>query len=188
MERKMIEVNGKYTNAKIMIDEVDNETMSQIYAMANHPSFINPIAIMPDTHAGKGSVIGFTMPIGNNVIPNIIGVDISCGMRSVKLGKNLFSAITKPELDKLIRDIIPFGINVRPKVSKFAKFEWKKVNQNIHNFTLRFNEKLKKDQLYSLCREVGITDKKVLEKIYENTYNNGTHKLDDDVMKLLSSI
>ena len=74
----MIELNGKYTNAKIMIDHVDENCMSQIIQMINHEAFTNPVAIMPDCHSGKGSVIGFTMGVGNKVIPNIVGVDIGC--------------------------------------------------------------------------------------------------------------
>lgn len=74
----MLELEGKYTNAKVMIDQIDNETYGQIIKMINNPAFTNPVAIMPDTHAGKGSVVGFTMPLTDRVIPNIVGVDINC--------------------------------------------------------------------------------------------------------------
>ena len=57
----MIEYNGKYTNAKVMIDDIENTCAGQIVEFINNESFTNPVAIMPDTHAGKGAVIGFTM-------------------------------------------------------------------------------------------------------------------------------
>jgi tRNA-splicing ligase RtcB (3'-phosphate/5'-hydroxy nucleic acid ligase) len=108
----MINLNGKYTNAKIMIDDVDENCMSQIIQMINHEAFTNPVAIMPDCHSGKGSVIGFTMGVGNKLIANIIGVDISCGMLSFNVGK---IKINHQDFDDKIREKIPFGINVNKK-------------------------------------------------------------------------
>jgi RNA-splicing ligase RtcB len=52
----VFEINGKNTVAKVMIDNIDQETMRQITIMANHPAATEPVAIMPDTHAGKGCV------------------------------------------------------------------------------------------------------------------------------------
>ena len=108
----MIELNGKYTNAKIMIDHVDENCMSQIIQMINHEAFTNPVAIMPDCHSGKGSVIGFTMGVGNKVIPNIVGVDIGCAILSFNIGK---IKINHQEFDDKVREKIPFGINVNKK-------------------------------------------------------------------------
>jgi len=81
----MIEVNGKYTNAKIMIDQVDEGCMGQIIQMINHEAFTNPVRIMPDTHQGAGSVIGFTMPMGDKLIPNVVGVDLGCFVGNTKI-------------------------------------------------------------------------------------------------------
>ena len=83
----MLEYQGKYGKAKVMIDHIDSATVQQIYEFLNHEAFTNPIAVMPDTHAGAGAVIGFTMPMTNKVIPNVIGVDIGCGMLSMNFGK-----------------------------------------------------------------------------------------------------
>jgi RNA-splicing ligase RtcB len=74
----MFEMRGKYTTAKVMIDPVEQACIGQIQGFLSHPVFTNPVAIMPDCHAGKGSVVGFTMPMGTKIIPNIIGVDIGC--------------------------------------------------------------------------------------------------------------
>lgn len=183
----MFEIKGKYTTAKVMIDELDETTISQIYSMVNHPAFTNPIAIMPDTHAGKGSVIGFTMPITDKVIPNIVGVDISCMMSSINVGKRLFESMSMRDFDESVREVIPFGTNIRPNVSKIG-FDWNLLNEKLRQFCLKFNEKVKKDELTSLCKSVGIEDNDIINKIYENTYNNGTYKLDEDIMTRLSRV
>lgn len=70
----MFEIKGKYTKARVMTDNIDKETTSQIVNIVNHPAFTNDISIMPDTHAGAGSVIGFTMPMSDKIVPNTIGV------------------------------------------------------------------------------------------------------------------
>ena len=101
----MIEIKGKYTTAKVMIDEVEETCVSQIYSFVNHPAFKENISIMPDTHAGKGSVIGFTMPMTDMIIPNVVGVDIGCGMLSFNIGKEAQN--TFPEIDRKIRESIP---------------------------------------------------------------------------------
>ena len=120
----MFETSGKYTNAKIMIDQVDENCMSQIVQMINHPAFTNPVAIMPDTHSGAGSVIGFTMPVGDKLIPNVVGVDIHCGMLSLNIGN---TKINHQELDDKIREEIPFGINVhkKPLLNFERGYDWK---------------------------------------------------------------
>jgi RNA-splicing ligase RtcB len=81
----MFEIKGKYTTAKVMIDNVEESCVSQITHFVNHPAFTNPVAIMPDTHAGKGSVIGFTMKLTDKIIPNVIGVDIGCFTGETKI-------------------------------------------------------------------------------------------------------
>jgi RNA-splicing ligase RtcB len=114
----MIIIKGKYNIAKVMLPDdsyLDNETRSQIYSFLNHPAFSGkPIVIMPDCHQGKGSVIGFTMHMNNTVIPNVIGVDINCGVLTAKIPKNF----KFDELDGFIRENIPSGHNIRTKVSK----------------------------------------------------------------------
>ena len=140
----MFEIQGKYGKAKIMIDGVDNETMSQIYAFLAHPAFTNHIAIMPDCHYGKGAVIGFTMTLGDKVIPNTIGVDIGCGLLTFNVGKDIFIDMTREELDKFIRLEIPFGYKVHVDKYPFDVNDqtfWKEVNEEIRQFTLKFNKK-----------------------------------------------
>ncbi len=110
----MLEVKGKYNIAKIFTDVVDNETISQIITLLNQEfTQDSKIRIMPDCHAGAGCVIGTTMKIHNKVVPNLVGVDIGCGMKLVELGKN---NINFEELDCFIRNNIPSGMNVNDEV------------------------------------------------------------------------
>ena len=77
----MFIIKGKYNSAHVMIDGVEETCIKQIQEFCNNEAFEGGrIAIMPDCHAGKGSCIGFTQPVGNTIIPNIVGVDIGCGM------------------------------------------------------------------------------------------------------------
>lgn len=106
----IIELQGKYNSTKVFTDNIDNETISQIIQLLNQ-DFIKgaKVRIMPDCHAGKGCVIGFTADLGDKVIPNLVGVDIGCGMTTVKLGQ---INIDFDKLDQTIRNHVPSGYNV----------------------------------------------------------------------------
>ena len=109
-------------NLKIYTDEVDELARKQILRLLAQPAFAEAkVRIMPDVHAGKGCVIGFTADLGDKVIPNIVGVDIGCGMLTVALGKQ------KPDfaaLDDIMHRNIPSGMYVhREAVEHFAPFE-----------------------------------------------------------------
>lgn len=114
----MIELKGKYNNCKVFTDNIDNVTIGQLTALLNQESVEgNQIRIMPDTHAGKGSVIGTTMTLTNRkVIPNIVGVDIGCGMLAIKLKEQ---RIDLPKLDSVIRKHIPSGGEVHSQIKMF---------------------------------------------------------------------
>ncbi len=95
---------------KIFTENIEEEARKQIDTLIAQPAFQDcKIRIMPDVHAGKGCVIGFTADLGDKVIPNIVGVDIGCGMRTVELGK---VDIDFKKLDRVIREKIPYGLNV----------------------------------------------------------------------------
>ncbi|MFW6122531.1 MAG: RtcB family protein [Petrotogales bacterium] len=137
----MFEIRGKYTTAKVMIDDVEEQCVAQITSMVNHPAFTNPMSIMPDTHSGKGSVIGLSMPLGDKIIPNIIGADISCGMLAINIGKSIPMKLS--EIDHKIRKAIPFGFNVHnnPILNMEKDFPWKEVDVEAHKFSLAYNQK-----------------------------------------------
>lgn len=109
----MLEFKGKYTEAIVYTDNIEQSCISQIYDFLNHEAFKDlKIRIMPDVHAGKGSVIGFTSNIEDKIIPNIVGLDIGCGVLTVKLAEK---EIDFEKLDNTIRQLIPSGPNTRSK-------------------------------------------------------------------------
>ena len=113
----MIELTGKCNTAKVFTDKMDEATISQVIQLLNQPFLKNSlIRIMPDCHAGKGCVVGTTMTLNDVVVPNLVGVDIGCGMLAVKLDKK---DINLSKLDNVIK-----SFNVRPRsIKKFEKIE-----------------------------------------------------------------
>jgi len=107
----MIEIQGKYNTAKVFTHNIEPSAMSQIHNLLNQ-SFVegSKIRIMPDVHAGAGCTIGTTMTITNKVVPNMVGVDIGCGMETVRL-KDKHIELSK--LDKAIHKYIPAGFAIR---------------------------------------------------------------------------
>lgn len=96
---------------KIFTENIEEEAIKQINLLLEQEPFRNcKVRIMPDVHAGKGCVIGFTADLGDKVIPNIVGVDIGCGMLCVELGN---IEIDLEKLDKVINQYIPVGRNIR---------------------------------------------------------------------------
>lgn len=139
----MLPVNGKYTTARIMIDDVEKEAMAQIIAFINNESFTNPVVIMPDVHAGTGAVIGFTMELGDRVIPNVVGVDECCGMFYVRLSAGALFNILFDELDEKVRAAIPMGMNVhKTAILDMEKdFPWAELQKTAVEFTQKYNER-----------------------------------------------
>lgn len=138
----MLDITGKYTKARVMIDNIDQETYKQIIEFLNHEAFTNYISIMPDTHAGKGAVIGFTMPLTDKVIPNVIGVDCGCGMLSYDIGQGALKDLSPQHIDDAIRAIIPFGTDVNKEFNEvYLKMVINQANLQIIDFTNRFNKK-----------------------------------------------
>lgn len=108
----MFQINGKFNTAKIFTDDCDQASISQIYQLLEQ-DFLkdSKIRFMPDIHAGAGCVIGTTMTITDKIIPNLVGVDIGCGMLTVELGK--LDSIDFDKLDAVIKENIPAGRNIR---------------------------------------------------------------------------
>lgn len=117
----MLEIKGKYNSALLMSDYFDEETISQLYQMMNNPAFKGePFRIMADAHAGKGSCVGFTFKLNDYVVPNVVGVDIGCGIDGYKIGQPemLMNNDGFKKVDNFIRENIPSGNNVRQIKSK----------------------------------------------------------------------
>lgn len=113
----MFTLNGKYNTAKVFTDVIDESSISQIIELCNQSvSDGSQIRIMPDVHAGAGCTIGTTMTITDKVVPNLVGVDIGCGMETVRLKEK---HIEPQQLDKLIYRAIPSGFAVRKKPHRY---------------------------------------------------------------------
>ena len=113
-------IKGAYNQAIVMIDVIDKETRSQIQDFVNNPSFHSShIAIMPDCHAGAGSCIGFTMQMNDRIIPDVVGVDIGCGMLSCKFDVEEFDI---PAFDSFIKENIPSGFSINDKAFSGTDF------------------------------------------------------------------
>ena len=104
----------------VYADEIEPEVKAQIERLKDLPFFRDKIVIMPDCHAGKGCVIGFTGYFDEVVIPNIVGVDIGCGVYTYPLGikvdrENLQSDINLKKFDAFVKGRIPTGLTSRTK-------------------------------------------------------------------------
>ncbi|MCL2026088.1 MAG: RtcB family protein [Leptospirales bacterium] len=115
----MIEIKGKYNTAKVFTENVDETSREQILTLCNQlftkGSFIR---LMPDVHAGAGCTIGTTMTIKDKIVPNLVGVDIGCGMETVVLRDE---SVELQKLDKAIRRLIPSGFETRTSQHKYMK-------------------------------------------------------------------
>lgn len=147
----MIVLNGKYNFAKVFLPKeleknkdglevykyLDINTQVQIETFLNHPAFLGrKIRIMPDTHFGKGSCVGFTMDLGDVVIPNIIGVDIGCGIRATKLPLKWHKYRNFTALDEFIRKNIPVGFSIRNEAPMVPVDIWEDTAEVARNLGL----------------------------------------------------
>jgi len=117
MEASMQIIEGKYNTAKVFTEVVEETALEQIKTLCDQEYVKNArIRIMPDVHAGAGCTIGTTMTIQDCIVPNLVGVDIGCGMETIQI-KNKHIELQK--LDKLIYDRIPSGFHIRETIHKY---------------------------------------------------------------------
>lgn len=114
----MIEIHGIYNSAKCFCETLDEKAERQIRLVCDQAEFAgNKIRIMPDVHAGKGCTIGTTMTVTDKVVPGMVGVDIGCGMETVRIAER---HIDFAALDALIRSEIPCGREIRKEEHPYA--------------------------------------------------------------------
>ena len=113
----MLEIKGKYNIAKVYTHTLEEGAAAQIETLCNQ-EFVkeSKIRIMPDVHAGAGCTIGTTMTITDKVVPNLVGVDIGCGMETISISNK---RLELQKLDKLIYENIPSGFEVRKKPHRY---------------------------------------------------------------------
>ncbi|QTM09146.1 RNA-splicing ligase RtcB [Brachyspira hyodysenteriae] len=178
----MIELKGKYNkDCKIFTDNIDEESYSVLYKILNEKASEDVrIRIMPDTHLGKGIVVGFTMPLTDRVNPFHIGVDIGCGMLTSKLSDEI-KYIPLEKIDKTIKQNIPMGQSTHKKNFN-TLFNFKELNELIRNFILNYNKnfntkfevfEIDNEYIEKLCQRVEID----LEKFHNSigTLGGGNH-------------
>lgn len=104
-------VKGIYAEAKIFTDDVEEYAKAQVKMICdNQVAKGSRIRLMPDIHPGKVGPIGLSMTAADKVIPQLLGVDIGCGMTCVKLNKNM---VEFQKLDRVIRENVPSGVAIR---------------------------------------------------------------------------
>lgn len=115
----MLEIQGKYNKANIYTDVVERESISQVMNLLNQPftEGLN-IRMMPDIHAGAGCTIGTTLTVQDKIVPNLVGVDIGCGMYVSRLREK---HIELQKLDKTIYEKVPSGFSKRGSVHRFSE-------------------------------------------------------------------
>jgi len=108
----MVKVTGNHNTAICYTNELETASLEQIKSVCDREEFADcKIRIMPDVHAGMGCTIGTTMTISDKIVPGMVGVDIGCGMETVKIVEK---EIDYAALDELIRREIPSGFEIRP--------------------------------------------------------------------------
>ncbi len=175
----MIELKGKYGNAFVFNDSVEEEAISQIINLLDQPMAEGAhVRIMPDVHAGTGCVIGYTAKMTGPIVPNLIGVDIGCGVIAFSLGKRGETKAKFDKLDKFIRKKIPFGRDVREDI-----FESLELILNTLNIDLSFDKF--KEKVNNICDRTNQDKERVWAAI--GSLGGGNHfiEIDNDDEDLL---
>ena len=132
----MQEVKGKHNTAKVFTDVVDEKSLQQIKTLCDQEFTSGAkIRLMPDVHAGAGCTIGTTMTIKDKIVPNLVGVDIGCGMETLMIHKDSEAAqkFDPAQLDMIIRKNIPCGFDIRKFEHQYvAEVGWDNI-KGIYN-------------------------------------------------------
>ncbi len=116
----MKRVKGQFNEAIVFTDNIEETAYEQIRELCNQ-EFVkeSQIRIMPDTHAGAGCTIGTTMTVKDKIVPNLVGVDIGCGM-FVSVFKK--TKVDFEKLDNVIRKMVPSGFGVRRTPHEYNRY------------------------------------------------------------------
>jgi len=138
-----MKITGTYNTAVVFNDQLDNESRKQIQEFCNLELFREAsIRIMPDVHAGKGCVIGYTATLEKRVVPNLIGLDIGCGIQVTRLGRINPSY---EKLDQYIRKNIPYGFkrNINAELGDYPPEFIDDLEQTCQTLDIDFMDHLK---------------------------------------------
>ncbi|MWG32939.1 RtcB family protein [Halomarina oriensis] len=140
-----IELSGEYTDARVLVDDeslVEESALEQIRELLDHPAFTEPVRVMPDTHWGAGAPIGFTMPLPDRVVPNVVGVDVGCGMCATNLGDTL--PLADADRERAVREVVPMGRNTHDhddSVHLVDEFPFERANETFEAFDAAYKER-----------------------------------------------
>lgn len=169
---------------KIFAENVEDAAMELIDNIAEHPYFDGKkIRIMPDTHAGKGIVVGFTCPMGAHLNPEHIGADIGCGIETMLFDK-ILPAEEFPLFEQRIRNAIPMGKNINQKrefdLKDFCKFIRKELNRAIQSSEGMVHEVPFSNErdISAWCKPLNIDEKMFYKSI--GTLGGGNHFIELD--------
>lgn len=159
----MINIRGEYTDAVVYTDNIEECALSQIEEICNHFAFRNSVVrIMPDCHAGTGCVIGFTAVLNEKrIIPNIVGVDIGCGVMSTVFTTE--RNIDFKALDNFIRTNIPSGMCTRETPSEYV---------SLHSDVV--------SEVDDICRAIRMNDRRDVFINSLGTLGGGNHFIEID--------
>lgn len=139
----MFEIKGKHNTAKVFTDLVEDTAVEQLRTLMDQ-EFVkgSTVRIMPDVHAGKGCTIGTTMTIIDKICPNLVGVDIGCGMTTISLYER---DIDLERLDDVIRKHVPSGFNVHAAEPDYVDFDI--VNESLNDLRCKGHVDLNRARL-----------------------------------------
>lgn len=178
----MIKLEGKYNkDCKIFAEDIEEDSYTLIQNILNEKATENTkVRIMPDTHFGKGIVIGFTMPLTDRVNPFHIGVDIGCGMLCAKLGEEIKN-MPLEDIDKKIKNVIPMGRGTHKK-GQNGLFNTEELSELIKRFTINYNKRYNTDfaplevdskYIIKMCDKIHIESRKFYGSL--GTLGGGNH-------------
>ncbi|AWB27793.1 RtcB family protein [Halococcoides cellulosivorans] len=184
-----IRIEGAYTDARVFTDDLEDDCREQIQAMVDHEAFREPVRIMPDAHPGAGAVIGFTMPLGERVCPNTVGVDIGCGMTARRLGRpatlidSLGDEHAMREIDDRIRAAVPMGQNTFDDVATdqdyhlVDDFPWDRCEKKLQTLNETLGTAIDADYgkayFLDLCDRIGYDVRRAISSL--GTLGGGNH-------------
>ena len=176
---------GEYAEAHVFAIELETEAVNQIYGFLNCPAFEGAkIRIMPDCHAGAGAVIGFTAPVGDKVIPNVIGVDIGCGVTMAKDNGWLVRTLQDGDafgfahMDRIIRQNVPSGFRHRETPYQFLGSVFDATIEQHHGADLKAFWR----DLEAVAAKIGQPVQKVMNQL--GTLGGGNHFIEVDRSKI----
>jgi RNA-splicing ligase RtcB len=190
MSNDTITIDGEYATAEIKTTNVDETTIDQIEALTDHEAFQNEIRVMPDAHAGAGAVVGFTMPLGERICPNTVGVDIGCGMTGLDLGDAPHERLQADpgSVDDAIRERVPLGRDTFGDVAADTDFHmvedfpWDECARKARTLSERNDLGITVDDDFGgeyfddLCTRVGYSQRRAINSV--GTLGGGNHFLE----------